>query len=81
MTKIEERDEFDENERGHEVDSTRKIINPDAKYTSNEELKNEPRQENPASDYFDPLIYAIDFFANYNSDDEQMNTTLVTAKG
>ena len=81
LTKIEEHDECEEAEQKQEVDTIKNINSAHTNNICNEEMDNTVWHKEKSSDDFDPLKYAIDFFTNYNSNDDQINMPLVTAQG
>ena len=81
LTKIEEHEEYETSETSCDDDLIKNINTIDTKLSDDECKGKETSKTDPSYIEFDPLKYAIEFFANYNSDSNQVCWPLVTSQG
>lgn len=71
LTKIEEHDEFENNDQCNQDDQTACLSQDIVDGEDITENDTEVSKLDDCTNDFDPLKYAIEFFANYNSDTNQ----------
>ena len=83
LSKIEENEEDEHNEKIKDDNSPKDLNSIDTSTNNNDnECKDSNISKRDCNDNdFDPLKYAIDFFANYNSETNQVCLPLVTSEG
>ena len=83
LTKIEEHEEYEHNDKIKDENSPKNLNSIDTKNNNDDNECKDSDISKRDSNYndFDPLKYAIEFFASYNSETNQVCLPLVTSEG